>query len=312
MRKVVWADLDRFPEVERQETLAVAAEASYYYDLPDVDTFVERCRGAEVIAWSWIDITGEVIDNLPGLKMACFLGVSANIIDLAHARSKGITVCVTPNYGDRAVAEHAVALMMDLARHLAQAAASVRAGRWERFEGTELRGSTLGVVGLGGVGAEIAALGNALGMEVICCTRRPSPERAARHRVRLVELDELLSQSDFVQLALTLNAETDGMIGPRELGLMRPQSYLVNTSRAAIVDQDALRETLERQRIAGYAADVFVREPAYDEPLAKLDNAVLTPHVAFDTPDAKRRMLNIAMDNVLAYLDGRPQNVLEA
>lgn len=296
--------------MERTEALSAVAEAQFYYDLPDSETFVERCRDAEVVVWGWFNITREVMDRLPELKLACFLGVGVNLIDVGHARSRGVTVCNTPGYGDSAVAEHALALMLALARHVVQGAVGMREGRWQRLEGTELRGKTMGVVGLGGVGAVLAALGNAMGMRVVCCTRRPSPERAARHNVAFLPLDELLSTADVVQLAVALNEGTSAMIGERELGLMRPDAYLINTARAAVVDQQALLRTLSARRIAGYGADVFLEEPTYDEPLARLDNVVLTPHVAFDTPDAKRRMLGIAMENVLAYLRGRPQNVL--
>ena len=155
-------------------------------------------------------------------------------------------------------------------------------------------------------------MGNSLGMEVICFTRRPTPERAEQHNLRFVDLDELMSSADFVQLAVALNDETTGLIGKRELELMKRDAYLINVARAVVVDQSALLDVLANAGIAGYATDVFESEPDYDHPLAKLDNVIVTPHIEWGTPGAAKRTLRIAMDNVLAYLDGRPQNVVES
>jgi len=244
--------------------------------------------------------------------MIVYIGVgAASQIDVKYANSKGIIVTNTPHYGDLAVAEHGIALMFASARKLVQADRSMHRGKWESFAGTELRGSTMGIVGLGGVGVVLADIGNALGMRVICNTKRPSPERARKHKVEFVELDELMSTSDHIQLAQALNDATQGMIGERQLGLMKEGAQLINVARGELVDQKALLKGLKEGRIAGYATDVFEVEPVKNDPLLNLDNVISSPHIAYDTPGAKKNLLDIAVDNVRAYVSGQPQNVYE-
>jgi len=314
MKKVVWVDLTDYgePGEDARRALAAVADNHYYYDRPDVDVFLERCRGAAVIMSDLLEITKEIIDQLPVLEMISIFGVGTNHIDRSYAQSVGIQVCNTPHYGDSTVAEYALGLMLAISRHILSADSSMREGKWEAFPGKDLRGSTMGIVGLGGVGAELATFGNALGMEVICYTRSPTPERAQKHNVRFVDLSELMSASDFVQLAAELDAETTGLIGRPQLDLMKRDAYLINVARAGLVDQAALLDTLKSGHIAGYATDVYEVEPAINHPLAQLDNVILTPHTAWATPGAASRTLQIAVDNVLAYLDGQPQNVVES
>ncbi|MEE9247192.1 MAG: NAD(P)-dependent oxidoreductase [Dehalococcoidia bacterium] len=311
LKKVVLTDLEGFPEVEGKPLAGVDLHS--YYDIPNDETFIQRCNGASIIAWAWFHLTREVIDRCSALEMVCYLGVGAGSrIDLQYAKSRGIMICNTPHYGDLAVAEHAITLTMASARKLVQADRAMRQGKWEYFVGMELRGATMGIVGLGSVGAVLAAIGNGLGMNVISHTKHPSPGRARENRVRFVGLDELMSTSDFVQLALALNDETRRIIGERELGLMRKDAYLINVARSGLIDADALLRVLKEGRIAGYATDVFEEEPVKKDPLLELDNVISSPHIAFDTPGAKRKMLEIGIDNVKAYLQGRPQNIYEA
>ena len=313
MKKVVWADLSEYGPLgeEEQRSLAAVADASYYYDKPDLDAFLERCRGATAIVSDVMEVTKEVVDQLTGLEMISVLGVGVNQIDLSYARSAGITLCNTPHYGDSTVAEFALGLMLAISRHIVRADRSMRQGKWEQFPGQDLRGSTMGIVGLGGIGSELAAFGNALGMEVICHTGNPTPERAQRHNVRFVGLAELMSTADFVQLAAELNDQTTRLIGRSQLEQMKPEAYLINVARAALVDEAALLDMLGSGRIAGYATDTYETEPAINHPLAKLDNVILTPHTAWNTPGSSMRQLQIATANVLAYLAGKPQNVVE-
>ncbi|MFQ5872641.1 MAG: 2-hydroxyacid dehydrogenase [Dehalococcoidia bacterium] len=304
-------DLEGFPRVEEEPLAGVDLKS--YYDIPDDETFIQRCNGAPIIALGFFYLTREVIDRCPALEMISYLGVGAGSrIDLQYARSRGIMVCNTPHYGDLAVAEHAITLMMASARKLVQADRSMRQGQWEYFVGKELRGGTMGIVGLGGVGAELAAMGNALGMNVICHTRHPSRERARKNRVKFVDLDELMSTSDYIQLAQALNDETRRMIGEWELGLMKKDAYLINVARAGVIDPEALLKVLKEGGIAGYATDVFEEEPVKKNPLLELDNVISSPHIAFDTPAAKRKMLEIGINNIRAYLQGESQNIYEA
>ena len=310
MKKVVFADLGGMIPFE-SDPLADIAETSYFYDLPSAEDFVARCQGAEAICWSWINLTHEMLDSMPDLKMICYLGIGPQTqIDMKYAWNKGITLCNTPHYGDEAVAEHAIALMFALARKVVNADRSMRESKWERFGGSGIKGATMGILGLGGLGSELAAIGNGLGMNVICTTRNPSDERAKAHNVEFVSLDELMSRSDYVQLAPVLNDDTTGIIGERELGLMKEGAHLVNVSRGQVVQQDALIKALESGQLAGFATDVYAEEPATDEPLRHFDNVVLTPHIAYDTPAAIINMTNIAADTIRAYLNGSPINVL--
>jgi D-3-phosphoglycerate dehydrogenase len=312
MQKVVWADLCDYgpPATEDQEALAAVTDPHYYYDRPDVDAFLERCQGATAIVSDVMEITKEMIDRLVGLEMISVIGVGANQIDRSYARSVGITLCNTPHYGDSTVAEYALGLMLAASRQIVRADRSMREGRWEAFPGKDMRGSTMGIVGLGGVGSHLAAFGNALGMEVICYTRRPTPERARRHSVRFVGLEELMSSSDFLQLTTELNDETIGLIGRAQLERMKPGAYLINVARAGLVDQAALLDLLKQGGIAGYATDIYETEPAIDHPLTRLDNVIVTPHTAWNTPGSSMAQLRIATANVLTFLDGRPQNVI--
>ena len=310
MKKVVFADLGGMIPFET-DPFAGEAEATYFYDLPSAEDFVARCEGAEAICWSWINLTHDMLDAMPDLKMICYLGIGPQTqIDMKYAWSKGITLCNTPHYGDEAVAEHGIALMLALARKVVNADKSMRESKWERFGGSAIRGATMGILGLGGLGSELAAIGNGLGMNVICTTRNPSEERAKAHNVEFVGLDELMSRSDYIQLAPVLNDDTTGIIGERELGLMKEAAYLVNVARGQVVQQEAVIKALESGQLAGYATDVYAEEPATDEPLRHFDNVVLTPHIAYDTPAAIMNMTNIAVDTIRAYLNGSPINVL--
>ena len=311
VKKVVFADLGGMIPFE-SDPFAGIAEASYFYDLPSEENFLARCEGAEAICWSWINLTHEMLDAMSSVKMICYLGIGPQAqVDMNYLWSKGIIICNTPHYGDEAVAEHAMALMLSLARQVVKADKSVREGKWERFGGVPIRGATMGVLGLGGLGSTLAAMGNALGMNVICTTRNPSEERAKAHNVAFVSLDDLMSRSDFIQLAPVLNDDTTGIIGEKELGLMKEGAYMVNVSRGQVVQQDALINALESGQLAGFATDVFAEEPATDDPLSNFDNVILTPHIAYDTPAAIINMANIAANTIKAYLDGSPINVLE-
>ena len=187
----------------------------------------------------------------------------------------------------------------------------MKAGRWTRMENVYLQGKTLGIVGTGNIGAEFARLGNALGMRVIAWTFHPSQERADRLGIRYVELDELLRQSDVVSLNVALTDDTRGMIGERELGLMKSGSLLVNGGRGLLVDTPALVDALNSGHLAGAAMDVHDVEPLpADHPILSCEQVVLTPHMADQTPEGMELLNEGAVDNVIAFLEGRPQNVV--
>jgi D-3-phosphoglycerate dehydrogenase len=210
------------------------------------------------------------------------------------------------------VAEHALALMLAVARHLSEFDKKIRRGIWEQeIAGVELRGKRVGVIGLGGIGQAMARICNALGMEVICWTRRPSPDRARTHGVVFRELNELLSTSDFISVHLADCKETTKFIGQREFELMKKGLVFVNTSRGRIVDTKGLTYALREGSIGGAGLDVFETEPfSPPHPLFEFENVILTPHVAFNTRQSTINITKIGLQNVLNFMKGRPTNVV--
>jgi D-3-phosphoglycerate dehydrogenase len=234
----------------------------------------------------------------PTLEAIVFLGTGAgSFIDLEAAAARGIAVRAYKGYGDRSVAEHAMALMFAAARQLAAMDAGVRAGRWETRNGVELLGKTLGVIGTGGIGAEMARMAAGIGMKVLAWSR--SGVRAGLPCAE-VPLDELLSVADVVSLHLVLNDETRGFLGRGRLGRLRRGAIFVNTARGAIVDEAALVEALEEKRIGHAALDVFAEEPLpAGHPLTTLPNVTLTAHAAFMTREASINLLRMALELVV-------------
>ena len=314
MPLVVVPDNLGYPSTLPDRFTAGLEDVRHYNDLPDAGEFISRCRDADALIWAWTRLTPAILDQCPNLKIVSFMGVGASDrIDLNHAWAKGIVVCNTPHYGDHAVAELGFAILLALTQRVTRADRSVRESRWEQneLEGVGLLGKTMGVVGLGGSGARMAAFANAFGMRVLATTARPSPQRADEHHVEFVPLDDLLSRSDVVSVHVALTERTRHMIGQEQLALMKPAAFLVNMARAEVVDTGALARALRDGRIAGAAVDVWDEEPPPPgHPLLGLENTVLTPHLGWNADTAKWRMLEIAVENVRAFFAGSPQNVL--
>jgi D-3-phosphoglycerate dehydrogenase len=242
----------------------------------------------------------------------CSVGI--NMIDLNAATELGIVVSNQPGRTAKIVAEHTLALMFAVAKRLSFQTAELKAGRWtNKVENMFLQGKTLGVIGMGNTGREMARLAKAIGMRVIAWTFNPSPQRAAQLGLRFVELDDLLRQSDIVSLHVRLSDESRGMIGLRELGLMKEGSLIINGSRGELIDTAALVEALNSGHLAGAGLDVYDSEPIPSEhSLLSCQQVVLTPHVADMTPESKELLNEGAVDNVIAFLEGHPQNVVTA
>jgi phosphoglycerate dehydrogenase-like enzyme len=299
------------PQLDR---LRGRAEVVVYRDRPgSVAEQVQRVQDAEIIINSHSQLMwpADLLAALPRLRMISTCGIGTDAIDLAAARERGIVVANIPGKTAAVVAEHALALMLAVARRLAFQTKELQGGRWTWRESIFLGGKTLGVVGTGSIGAACARLGQAIGMKVVAWTWHPSPERAQSLGVRFVELDELLRSSDVVSLHLKLTPESRGLIGPRELALMKPGSLLVNTARGGLVDMPALVAALQSEHLAGAGLDVFDQEPLpADHPLLACDQIVLTPHNADQTPEGIDLLNSGAVENVLAFLSGKPQNVV--
>jgi D-3-phosphoglycerate dehydrogenase / 2-oxoglutarate reductase len=286
-----------------------------FYDGPPPDraTLIERLRPAEAVVLDYSEMDAEVLRACERLRFVSFLGIGyASCIDVAEATRRGVAIAYTPDYGATSVAEHALALILALTRHVGQAHVSVREGRWEpgRFQGMELRGKTLGLVGLGPIGTEVARLGAGLGMRLLGWTRRPSPDRA-RHGVTLVALEDLFSTADVVSLHLAYTPQSQGLISRALLERMKREAWFVNTARARLVDNAALVDLLRAGRIRGAALDVHETEPIpADYVMRTLPNVLLTPHIGYNTREASANMLRICIDSVQAFARGERLHVV--
>jgi D-3-phosphoglycerate dehydrogenase len=290
--------------------LLEAGAVDYHDSLPgSEERLAARIAEAEVV----INIrassrfTERVLASAPRLRLLSIWGTGTDNVDLAAAARHGVTVTNTPGVSAPAIAEHALALALSVARRLPRLDTETRRGAWPRGDVLLLNGKTLGIIGLGAIGRQFARLGAGIGMRVIAWTMHPNPELG----FNLVELEELLQSADVVSLHLRLSDQTRGFLGRRELGLMKPSAILLNTARGAIVDEAALLDALAAHRIAGAGLDVFETEPLpANHPLCALDNVVLTPHSAGIAPEVLEAGLQLAVDNVREFLRGRPQNVV--
>lgn len=286
-----------------------------FYEKPpqSKEELIQRLSKAEVVFLDYSVMDAEVIERCPRLKFICFLGIGyANCIDVAAATAQGVTVTYTPGYGATTVAEYTLGLILSLVRHIAFSYYSLKHGEWDsaRFRGVELKGKTLGIVGLGPIGAELARLGTGVGMQVIGWTRRATPDRAT-HGLRLVALDALFATSDVVSLHLSYTAQTERFITAELLGQMKPSAFFVNTARARVVDNRALADLLGQRRIAGAALDVHEEEPAPMNYLfAGLPNVLVTPHIGYNSTEAGANMLRIAYATLEAFLKGEKLHVV--
>ncbi len=251
--------------------------------------------------------TAEVIAAADQLKVIGRAGVGVDNIDIPAASEQGVIVMNTPGANTVATAEHTMALLLALCRHVPQSAASLKAGRWDRklYKGVEMRGKTIGIVGLGRIGRRVARRCRAFGMDVICFDPYLSDERAHEMRIERVAMDELLERSDFITLHAALTPKTKGLIGRDALAKMKPTARIVNAARGGLIDEEALIEALENGVIAGAALDVLTQEPADPQnPLLHMDNVVVTPHLAASTMEAQREVGMQVVQQVVDALHG--------
>src|SRR5579862_3176154 len=280
------------------------AAASLAAELAEADALVVR---------SATRVTEELLDHAPKLRVIGRAGVGVDNIDLDAATRRGILVMNTPGGNSASVAEHALALMLAMARSIPQLNTALHAGRWEKSgtAGAELRGKTLGLVGLGRVGVEVARRARALEMRVVAHDPYLTPERAAEWGVELVAFSELLRQSDFVSLHTSLSPATERLFNAQTIAQMKRGARLVNTARGELVDEAALAEALRAGHLAGAALDVFAVEPPRDSPLLGLPNVIATPHVAGSTAEAQEEVGVQIAQQVRDFLtDGTVRNAV--
>jgi phosphoglycerate dehydrogenase-like enzyme len=252
-----------------------------------------------------------VIEALPDLKLLVTTGMRNASIDLEGAKARGVIVCGTPAFGS-ATAAIATGLMLELARHIGYENTRLKAGAaWQTTIGLDLEGMTLALLGLGRLGARVAEIGHALKMHVIAWSENLTVERCKEIGVEHVNRDELFRRADFLSIHVQLSERTRGLIGAKELSLMKPSAYLINTSRGPIVDEAALIAALREKRLAGAGLDVFDIEPLpIDHPLRTLDNVVLTPHLGYVVKQNYQAFFAGMVDDIRAFLDGKPVRVL--
>ena len=261
-----------------------------------------------------LPLTREIFDGLPNLRCVVTTGTANRSIDLVAASDHGVIVSGTTNgLGRVATAELTWGLILAVARSIPQEDRAIRAGRWQTTVGTTLRGLTIGIIGLGGVGRYIARYANAFDMDVLAWSANLTPERALESAATSVSKQELLERSDVVTVHTVLSDETIGLIDSAALATMKPSAYLVNTSRGPIVNEADLVAALRERSIAGAALDAFDVEPlAPDHPYRSLDNLVLSPHLGYVTRDVYADFFDETVRSVEAYLEGRPIRVLNA
>jgi phosphoglycerate dehydrogenase-like enzyme len=254
--------------------------------------------------------TRQLLERLPKLRLLSTTGMRNAAIDIAAARERGVVVSGTEGVA-HPTAELAWALVLALARNLVSEERSMRAGGWQTTVGTGLRGKTLGVVGLGRLGAQVARFGLAFGMKVLAWSQNLDEKRCAEVGAEYASKERLFAEADFVTIHLVLSQRTRGLVGGGDLARMKKSAYLVNTSRGPIVEETALVAALEEGRIAGAALDVYDEEPLpADHPLRRTPNLVLTPHLGYVTDDTYRVFYGQSLDNVAAFLAGKPVRVL--
>jgi phosphoglycerate dehydrogenase-like enzyme len=253
----------------------------------------------------------QVIDALPNLKLLITTGMRNASIDTEAAKARGVTVCGTGAFGSP-TSGIAIGLMLELTRHIGYENARLHAGApWQTTIGPELEGLTLGVLGLGKLGQRTAAIAKAFGMKVIAWSQNLTPEKCAEAGVGYVVKDDLFRQSDFISIHVVLSQRSRGLVGAKEIGLMKPTAYLINTSRGPIIDEAAMLAALRDKKIAGAGLDVFDVEPLpLDHPLRKMDNAVITPHLGYVSTQNYKHYFSGVVEDIRGFLDGKPVRVM--
>lgn len=261
-----------------------------------------------VVVRSATKLTASVIEHGLNLKVIGRAGSGLDNIDVLAARQRGIEVVNSPGANAVAVAEHTMGLLLSLARRLPSADLSIKAGRWDKRNllGTGLAGKTLGIVGFGRIGREVATRARAFGLKILVNQRRPTPELGLAADIETVDLIELLQRSDFVSLHIPFTPETENMIGLEQFRLMKPTAFLINTARGGIVDEQALLQALEEETIAGAALDVFAQEPVVDSLLARHGRVIATPHIAASTEDAQKVATLTVVEQIAEILQDIP------
>jgi glycerate dehydrogenase len=285
------------------------------YDRSAEDTLVERCGEADIILSNKTVFSKKTIDQLHKPKLISVLAAGYNVIDIRAARENGVIVCNTPGYGTATVAQHTIALLLELTNHVGLHLESVADGDWVRSKDwcygkttiIELAGKTIGIVGFGNIGRKVAEIARAFDMKIIYYSAHKKETQIAE----FVELKILFQKSDFISLHCPLKSDNHQFVNKEILQLMKPSAFLINTARGQLINEQDLADALNNKLIAGAALDVLATEPPNaDNPLLSAKNCILTPHNAWMSKEARERILDITTKNIEAFLQGKPINVV--
>ena len=299
---LAWDALDKFGEVA-------------VYDRTAPDEVVERCKGAEIVLSNKVPLDANTIASLPDCKYIGVLATGFNLIDLDAATRNGIVVCNIPSYSTDSVAQNTFALLLALTNHAEDYDRRIHTeDRWTKCKDfcyldyplVELAGKSIGIVGYGHIGRMVGSIARAFGMRVMVYSSRPQQELP---EVVKVDMDTLFKESDVISLHCPLTPETTKMINAEKISLMKPTAVILNTARGGLIDEDALAEALNRGRIAGAGLDVLSTEPPLpSNPLLHAKNCIITPHISWAAYEARKRLIEIAVANIEAFVAGSPIN----
>lgn len=298
---ISWAPVEQFGELT-------------VYDRTDPEDTAERCMDADIVITNKTILTREIMSALPKLKFITFLATGTNSVDLKAAADLGIVVSNAPDYSTVTVAQTTFALLLELCINVGVHSQIVKSGEWTRskhfsFQNTplfELYGKTLGIIGYGAIGHEVRKIAKAFGMNILIHSRTRKPDIEDSE---WCSLEELLAKSDVVTIHCPLTESNAKMINKDTIALMKDGAFLINTARGGLLDEQAVADALNSEKLAGVAVDVLSQEPPVDpNPLITAKNCFITPHIAWATKDARTRLLQIQGDNIKAFLDGKPIN----
>ena len=289
------------------------------YDRTPPEEVVARIGDAEIVFTNKTLLTAEVLDACPGIRFIGVLATGYNVVDTAAARARNIPVTNVPTYGTDAVGQYAIALLLEICHHVAHHADAVRSGRWTRSQDfcfwdyplIELSGKTMGIIGFGRIGQSTGRIAKALGMRVIAVDKNPNPSGA--EIAEYVSLDELLAEADVISLHCVLTPETQGIIRKETIEKMKPGVILLNNSRGPLIVEQDLADALQSGKVYAAGLDVVSVEPIRaDNPLLNAPNCLITPHISWAPKESRKRLMDIAVGNLAAFLKGEPVNVVNS
>jgi glycerate dehydrogenase len=307
---LTWEGLEKLGEVTVYDRTA--------YSLDGIDLIVDRAKDAEIVFTNKTPISREAFDRLPNLKFVGVLATGYNVVDVAAAKEKGITVTNIPTYGTDSVGQMAIALLLEMCHHVGAHSDSVRRGEWANnadwcywnYPLIELSGKTMGIIGYGRIGQSTGRVAQALGMKVMAFDAYHNKELESA-TMEYVDLDTLLANSDVINLHCPLFESTQGIINKDNISKMKDGVMIINNSRGPLVVEKDLAEALNSGKVAGAALDVVSSEPIKaDNPLLKAKNCIITPHISWAPVESRKRLMDIAVDNLEKFITGKPVNVV--